>query len=356
MQTASRMVPAPPENAKESYRAGFDGLRAVAVSLVWLSHLDAIHFYNGVIGVDIFFVLSGYLITGVLAQEHAVYGRIKLPSFYARRFLRLAPALWLLLVASLLWYALESRVRPGMLGAIVASALYFMNYNRIFHWTGEGFLGHTWSLSIEEQFYFLWPMVLVLTPRRWWLLIAAVCAASGTAWRIWLAWHDASANWIYNSLECRIDLLLLGCAVSLAGARLHGSAATVIRRAWPLATFGLAAILFAPSGDHARAMAVMIAVVGLLSSVLILAIESQLLAGWLISPPIVKLGRISYGVYLWHYPLLGLQSFYGFRGFWLLSNIPITLAVAALSFRYVERPLLSVKERLVKVHGRLGTG
>jgi hypothetical protein len=213
--TFSAVEDPPTENARESYRPEFDGLRAISVTLVWVSHLYAAMFKNGVIGVDIFFVLSGYLITGVLAQEYAKNGRLNLVNFYMRRFLRLVPALWLLLAASVVWYAAEQLVRPGLLGSVFASGTYIMNFNRIFRWMGEGFLGHTWSLAVEEQFYLVWPLALILIPRAYWLRTAVFAAILVMLWRFYLALEGADVGRIYNGPDCRMDTILVGCACAL---------------------------------------------------------------------------------------------------------------------------------------------
>lgn len=327
------------------YRPGFDGLRAIAVSLVWLCHLRAPGFANGALGVDIFFVLSGYLITGVLAEEYRRNGRIDLRNFYIRRVLRLTPALWLLFTATLCWYAVEPRIRPGLLGATMVSASYLMNWNRIFYWAGEGFLGHTWSLSIEEQFYLLFPVALILLPRRYWIGIALIAAAASATWLISLGFSGAAIGRIYNGLDCRMAGLLLGAGCTLLGQSVRARLAPYLPATGVAAVVGMSLLLFLSAMQHPKEFALFTVVASLLAALLIIAVDGGWCRRALSLKPIVELGRYSYGVYLWHYPLIVVVTFYRLSAPWLLATIPATLIVASLSFHFVERPILRLKTR-----------
>ena len=151
-----------------SYVPALDGLRGLAVLLVVLFHAAAPPFQGGFVGVDMFFVLSGYLITNLLLQEYQQQGRIDFGRFYLRRFLRLMPALLFMtatfaLVAS---WQLEGEPLRQALGEIPWAVSYLANWARAWDLIPMFYLVHTWSLAIEEQFYLLWPVVLLWTARK----------------------------------------------------------------------------------------------------------------------------------------------------------------------------------------------
>ena len=331
--------------AMHVYRPGLDGLRAIAVSLVWLCHLRVPGFANGAIGVDIFFVLSGYLITGVLAGEYRRNGRLDLRNFYIRRALRLSPALWLLFVATLCWYAIDPRIRPGMLGAVAISASYLMNWNRIFGWAGEAFLGHTWSLSIEEQFYLLLPVAMILLPRRYWRSAALIGAGLAAAWLSSLVYGDADINRVYNGFDCRIVGLLLGAGCALLGERARARLSPYLPTAATAAVAGMSLLLFFYSMQQTRPFAIFTILASAMAAVVILAIDLGWCRRTLSAKPLVRLGRYSYGVYLWHYPLIAVVTFYHLSEAALFGTMPATLAISALSFHVLEQPILRLKSR-----------
>ncbi|SNQ50235.1 Putative acyltransferase (fragment) [Frankia canadensis] len=195
-----------------------DGLRALAVLCVLVFHMDALP--GGYLGVDVFFVLSGFLITGQLLAERDRAGEVSLIRFYVRRAYRLLPAFWLLALVGLVAVVTGIDGRAGalgeFLGSLAASAMYVNNYVQVVRQsTGAGWLGHTWSLSAEEQFYLLWPLVLVALCRRPRLarrlpvvLLAGVAAVA--LWRNVLAAFGASATRMYFGLDTRADALLVG--------------------------------------------------------------------------------------------------------------------------------------------------
>ena len=153
--------------------AGLDGLRAVAVLAVVLYHLNVGWASGGLLGVGVFFVLSGYLITDLLLAEREREGAIALGRFWLRRARRLLPALWVMLVVVTLWIAflVPSQV-AGVRGDLVAALLYFSNwwyaFQHVSYFASFGApspLGHLWSLAVEEQFYLVWPLLLILATR-----------------------------------------------------------------------------------------------------------------------------------------------------------------------------------------------
>ncbi|WP_375402471.1 acyltransferase family protein [uncultured Sphingomonas sp.] len=164
------------------YEASLDGIRAVAVSGVVAVHVG-VPIAGGGTGVEVFFALSGYLITRILVEEETRTGRIDLRRFYYRRALRLLPALAAVLLAVLFW-ALTFGGRLGeQLFSGAMALFYLMNLNRAFGWGSDLHLGHTWSLSMEEQFYFLWPFVLMALRPRWRLAGTLAMVALVCGWR-----------------------------------------------------------------------------------------------------------------------------------------------------------------------------
>jgi peptidoglycan/LPS O-acetylase OafA/YrhL len=361
------------------YQPALDGIRAIAVGLVIMFHLGqqwrGTPLGGGWIGVDVFFVLSGYLITALLLAERRKTGRTNLRNFYARRLLRLAP-LSILLVA-VCWGGERIGLRSSLglylpTKGAVAILLYFANWMHLWHPGSPGSLMHTWSLSIEEQFYLVWPTVVVagfaLAKRnaRW--LLAAMAAGAAVACALYRRhlWYQATASWsglgqawkhFYYSSFQRPDGLVIGCLVALC---LHGLRPTRLRRivadvfgvvASVVAaaiivrarfTTGLTNVRFIPVWGLS-AMNVSVAVV-LVSLVLH---PTSLGARALSLRPLRWVGRRAYGIYLIHPLIVAIVKRYSpWAGFVsAVLVVGVTLALAAASFRWIERPFLRRKDR-----------
>ena len=226
-RAAAGAAAAGPPAASGHYVAGLDGLRALSISLVILGHLGFGALAPGGLGVTIFFFVSGYLITGLLMAEHARNGRVDLPRFYARRFLRLTPELLaFLLLAGLVFAPVFGQTFPGV--QLAAALTYWTNYFILWGAGGECAhcvtTGHLWSLAVEEHFYLLAPAAMLacaFAPRRLVGLLLAVIAAAAL-WR-WAAFvqFGRSEIYTYKATECRIDSIAWGCL------------AAVLERSWP---------------------------------------------------------------------------------------------------------------------------
>jgi peptidoglycan/LPS O-acetylase OafA/YrhL len=346
------------DKPRTSYIPGLDGIRAMAIGLVLFSHsviydeftqLHTVGLGAGYSGVAVFFVLSGYLITMLLLREEERTGSISLRSFYWRRALRLFPALWLyLLVVSVIWLAGGLPHHPWH--SFVSSLLYVRNLVGRGHETD-----HLWSLSIEEQFYLLWPIVLLALPHRnrSRLLLALGGLIAVTAWRVY-ATHTglASAGTLYIRSDFRFDAPLFGCALALAQrvipqvigwSNCSGPRSAILACAGAvglIAWVGLRLSEWVYPGFDATVVC-LLGVVLILSQVGIQGRGSR----WLAWRPLVVVGQISYGVYLWQQLFLGSLI----PGFELVRTFPIglvaTFAVAAVSYRYLELPLIRLKDR-----------
>ena len=344
------------------YLPYLDGVRGVAILMVLAYHADAPFFKGGFIGVDVFFVLSGFLITSLLIKERDRDGRIDLPHFYTRRALRLLPAVVTLLVVFLIvsWFVADDFRRSATDALIVL--FYGANWARSF---GHSLfaLGHTWSLSIEEQFYLVWPVAFILLSRAklsrtalvWLLLIVALCLAVE---RAALTLHGAPTERLYNGLDTHSDALLIGC--SLAFFLSLDGASAVLKAAW-IRFAGYAAVAFllviafvgrfnAPAMFVGGYIAVAIATA-------VMIVDLQARAGTVLRrvtewPVLVRLGRISYGVYLWHFPiykvLIALHNQHGWHVRWplyLFGGGTLAILVAIASYRFIETPFLRLKRK-----------
>ena len=303
------LEPTAPATDRPDRRADLDGLRAVAVILVMLSHAGGPWGNGGNAGVTAFFVLSGFLITGILQGELIRTGRIELMAFYRRRIRRLAPALLVLLAVVLPVWMLaggsSERVLP-----IVGSLLYVNNWLAVTGLNMEP-LPHTWSLAIEEQFYLLWPVVLVvLKPRR--ALVVALALAAGSA----LARLVAEGSFEYFSTLTRADAILVGSALALLGRSALPPVATLV---------GILALVAISFSDLSHDAAIALSIVAASAVVM-----SRLPALGRLAP----IGRRAYSLYLWNWPLTLL---FGPVGFFL------TIPVAEVSYRVAERPFMRAR-------------
>jgi peptidoglycan/LPS O-acetylase OafA/YrhL len=342
--------------------AGLDGLRAVAVLAVVLYHLNVGWASGGLLGVGVFFVLSGYLITDLLLAEREREGAIALGRFWLRRARRLLPALWVMLVVVTLWIAFLAPAQvAGVRGDLVAALLYFSNwwyaFQHVSYFASFGApspLGHLWSLAVEEQFYLIWPLLLILATRwvrRRWLLVGVVVAGVvASAWAMaTLVQPGSDPTRVYEGTDTRAFQLLIGAALAFVwpSRRLTGPISALRRRGLDaLGAVGMAVIvvMVMDTNEYETFLyrgGMVILSLATVAVVAVLAHPSTLLGRILGAPPLRWIGVRSYGIYLWHYPIIVLTSpVVGTAGPLLtLAQVGATLAVAALSWRFVEEPI-----------------
>jgi peptidoglycan/LPS O-acetylase OafA/YrhL len=341
-----------------------DGLRGVAVLAVILFHGFPGVVRGGWLGVDVFFVLSGYLITSLLVTEHERTGRVALRSFYARRALRLVPALLVVVAA----HSLFSLWRPDRGAGDVARTdgvvlLYLSNWARAFAWDVHlDALAHTWSLAIEEQFYLLWPLALLLLLRCASLRVAAASTALAAlgvaAWRAALFASGCEIERVYSGFDARSDGLLLGSAAALyahsgADVGLATRTGRALSLAWVLlSVWAVMAVDFRSTPVYGGLLlGFALGFAAALPSVAVA--PGRWTSAVLRSPPLVWTGRISYGLYLWNVVVLECVPF---PDSWRqrtvgVAVVAITYVLAALSYVLVERPFLRLKRRYEVARG-----
>lgn len=338
-----------------------DGLRGIAILLVVWYHSWGFHArYSGVVGVTVFYVLSGYLITGILLKEHDRRGSIDLKAFYARRALRLAPALvvTLLLTTAIMAVTGDPQLNHHYWVQLLSAATYTTNLVMA---TGVPMpiLGHTWSLGIEEQFYFLWPLLLLgfLALKRGRQHLFGIILPF---FLVFLSWRLIAplvfSDWVrtYYGPDTVFFALLAGCLLAVAPA-FPARVPTWVGYLGLLALFGLAAI---PSIEFEGVDRTVLLYVGAITSVVTIPViacapRMRLLA----ARPLVLAGTLSYGWYLWHQVGLNLQPFgHAFTSVTERFVVVLaTLGLAWLSFRFVEQPALRLKQRFERAEPNVGT-
>ncbi|QTS87369.1 acyltransferase [Ectopseudomonas khazarica] len=314
----------------QAYSPALDGIRALAALTVAVYHAHLPGLTGGFFGVDVFFVLSGYLITRLLLCEKASTGGLQFDRFIIRRARRLVPALLLMLLAYLLvapWLfpdvAFAKHVRDAFL-----SATYMVNYATVLG-APVAVLGNVWSLAVEMQFYLLWPLLLLALlrlPRSMAMGLIFVLYVLVTALRWWSSEHFSLWGF-YTRTETHSSGLLLGCLLGYSGMTIH--------RYW--AAVGLLLLFFTMSFFSTMWMPTVrygftLTEVG--AALLILAQPA-----WLGAAPLAWLGRMSYGFYLWHYPIMRIVR--GREGWeWpavMMLGVGLGLLFAVLSHYLVER-------------------
>jgi len=338
--------------ARWKYEPSLDGIRALAVIGVVAFHAFPERVLGGWIGVDLFFVLSGFLITRILLDEMNRTAMLDLRHFYYRRFLRLMPPLWSVLLA-VLPVIVIAKNGDALFKAWAVAATYLMNFNRAFGWGPEYPLGHTWSLAAEEQFYFIWPIFILLAGNRrrlWWWI--AILIAASIAFRLFLISRGASPVRIYNGFDTHSDPILFGCALAATEVSIFWR--RLISWLWPLwlgLIFIMAAQLPAMRNDI---MGVGLPLLGLLGCFLIIsATHGEIVRVLLSMRPVVFTGKISYALYLWHFPLLQFSAVrLHLKGPMLFIPIAASFGVAALSHYTLEAYFRKLKLRIAAAKSR----
>ena len=345
----------------DHFRPDVEGLRAVAVLLVLLCHAQVPFFGGGYVGVDVFFVISGFLITGLLLRELDSTGKISFTGFYARRVRRLLPASALTLLVTLgASVLLLSPVRIPSVTADIASAAAYVSNFRFGIAANDYFAAnaapspvlHFWSLSVEEQFYFVWPSVLLIlfavssrlhVGRRGLFVGMALLSAASLVGCVWLTGENQA--WAFYLLPTRAWELGLGALLAISAGRLPlpGRWTSTGLIVLGVAAIALPAVLFSDSTSFPGFAAILpVAGAGL---VILGGSRASFPARVLSLPPATFLGRISYSVYLWHWPMLL------FAGVLYGTTLPLPLSVLVA---LASIPVAAITQRLVEQPFRLG--
>jgi len=355
---------APNHPSQDGFRPDIEGLRGIAVLIVVLFHAGLAGVVGGFIGVDVFFVISGFLITGLLLREHERTGRIAFLPFYARRARRLLPAAIVVLLATLIaalnLVAPLDRPSVGLDGAAAALSIGNIRFAMA---SGDYFASvsspspflHFWSLAVEEQFYLVWPALILLVARGLHArrrLVLALVGVVATSFVANLVLTDLAANWAFYSLPTRAwELGLGGLAAVVVAAGVTARAPRILAGAagW----LGLAAIAITTlTFDQDLAypgVAALVPAIG--AAVLLAAGHRRLGPGLLLAfPPVRMVGRISYSLYLVHWPILVLAPF-ALGGpvddVGRVGLVGLSVLVATASWALVETPFRRPLPRIV---------
>src|SRR5215212_6692604 len=368
-----------PVGSSQRYMPGLDGLRAIAVLAVIAYHIDPGWVPGGLLGVGVFFTLSGYLITDLLLGQREATGRIHLGDFWLRRARRLLPALFLMLAVVVAWITLLNRSQlPALRGDVVAAAAYVSNWWNIVREASYFArfgppppLDHLWSLAVEEQFYLIWPWLLLLglrfLPGRYTLALATLAGAAASAVAMAVIYEPGiDPTRVYEGTDTRAFGLLVGAALAMVWPSRRLSAERITRRGRlildGIGVAGLVVMVFlilrtseySPSLYKGGIVLLTVATTMTVATLVHPASWLGVAVGWL---PLRWIGVRSYGIYLWHFPIIvltapGLQQKPTFS--LQILQVAATIAVAALSWRFVEEPIR--RGAIGRLWGRLRSG
>lgn len=346
-----------------------DGLRAISILLVLGFHeLGPVSGWfgkqlNGWVGVDLFFLISGFLISSILLKERSQQGTFSLRNFYIRRWLRICPAYYTFLFLMLGWMVARGQ---DYFSSFAIAATYLTNIDMCAGWglcTAASGLLHTWSLSVEEQFYLLWPGTLKLAGARALRVCFGIIALT-YIWRTYLCVAGASWLRLGTGLDTKLDSIMLGVAVALlwTDARFRSSACRLFAHPFAQASVATALLVACHFLGHPAAEAqplwfwsFKLPIVLTLMSVMLVSFLSNpgsLLAKLFSTKPLVLIGRLSYSLYLWHvivnfpctndfFQTVGLHKKYLIE----LCRFAACFAAAASSYYLVELPFLKLKSK-----------
>jgi peptidoglycan/LPS O-acetylase OafA/YrhL len=353
-------VPRPVEGDGR-YLPGLDGLRAIAVLAVIAYHLNFSWARGGLLGVGVFFVLSGYLITDLLVSEYRRRHAIALPTFWLKRARRLLPALLVMLFVVTGWVTLFDRAQlPALRSDLVPGIFYYSNWWFIFQHVSyfarfgpPSPLGHLWSLAIEEQFYLVWPFV-VLAGMKWVhsrhaQIAITLSAAVASALAMALLFSPTDPTRVYEGTDTRAFALFIGAALALALPRsqvfatVTKGARNLLDGAGCLALVGIFVMFWRTDEYSAFLYRGGLVLLSVLTAVVIAVVvhPSARLGKVLGVEPLRWIGERSYGIYLWHYPVIVLTTPTNAPPNLLRAVLQIaaSIGLAALSWRYVEQPV-----------------
>jgi peptidoglycan/LPS O-acetylase OafA/YrhL len=349
------------------HHAVLDGVRGIAVLMVVVTHFASLsaanyhYFHPGLLGVDIFFVLSGFLITSILLQEFETSHSINLKRFYVRRFLRLMPAYWACVLfmhfVGPRWLGPWEAEHAGSNGTLFFALIYMTNWQEVSgHYVGV--FNHLWSLAVEEQFYLIWaPLFLALLLK----MKSRVSIAGATlsliillfvSFEMKIGLGTVSEGYLYAATDCRLIPLLLGALASMAFLWKSLPAKFVASRWFDLLAFTsflAAPVLASRFRTPFTSTYQVVPWFGLAWAIIILWMVTRrrtFVHSALSFPPLLWVGRISYGLYLWHYFFVGFVRDQP----WPLSaklavGLALSFVVTTCSYYLLERPFLTLKER-----------
>jgi len=346
------------ETAKFGYIPGLDGLRAIAVLIVMAAHLGFEHIVPGGFGVTVFFFISGFLITRLLLAESEKNG-IGLKNFYARRFVRLYPALLFMLFGTVAIYSLSGIGGPSGT-ELTAGVFYFTNFFQVFiRATTDGLpfmpWTHLWSLAVEEHFYLIFPAFMVLCRKNWRRVAAILITllAIVPLWRAYIMFGTELpyADYNYMMTDARFDSLAWGCLLSVL-LHLKGNlkAFKLLLGIIPTALAGLAIIASFLIRDETFRYTLRFSLQGAALFILVLNFYflkalnfAVIIAEWRM---LAWIGQISYALYLWHVPIYDLVHRSMDRGpISLLITTVASFVISAISFYIVEKPFVALRKR-----------
>jgi peptidoglycan/LPS O-acetylase OafA/YrhL len=344
---------------------GLDGVRALAVLAVMGFHAGASELSGGFLGVDVFFVLSGFLITDLLAVQYDRIGRVDLKYFYARRARRLLPALVVMLVivtaaATVIEPSQEASLRLALLAAVTYTSNWYQILHHVSYFAELGLfrspppLDHLWSLAIEEQFYLIWPLIL------WFIILrlngrrarvtATLMLAAMSAMAMGFLYTPGDPSLVYYGTDTHASALLIGAAMALAFPleTLLSASTAQVKRLDAAGVVGLAVLAwaaghFSGSDPAVYPVGLILAAIGA-AGLIIAAAASGVIASITSISPLRWLGVRSYGIYLWHWPVIafaGAIAGYGPTSprMWLIEA-GVTIALATVSWQFIEAPIL----------------